>query len=109
MALNGRAPVKSRPHWAWWAILGGLLLWNVILLMPKNRPELALSYSQFVSEIKQGNVASVQISGSEITGNFVKPIPVPTVTAALSESQGYQRFPQMDRIPANGNAEVDEL
>ncbi len=65
---------KQNIHWGWWIIALILLIWNILSFLPKSQPEINLPYSQFINLVSQGKVASVQISGSEITGQFVNPI-----------------------------------
>ncbi len=75
---------KKSIHWIWWVILVLLLVWNIISFLPKSQPEINLPYSEFISLVGQGMVASVQISGSAITGIFTTPIanPLTTLTPA---------------------------
>jgi cell division protease FtsH len=63
------------PRWIWWIVLLGLLAWNVWLFRPVSRPEVSIPYSVFVDQVQADNVASVHISGDEITGQFVEAIP----------------------------------
>ncbi len=67
-------PQKMKIPWFWWVILLVLLAWNFWSLWPKSQPEANLPYSVFLTQIKAGNVKDVQISGSQITGDFVNPI-----------------------------------
>jgi cell division protease FtsH len=76
------------PRWIWWVVLLGLIVWNVYLFLPKSQPEASIAYSTFIDQVNAGNVSSVNISGDQITGTFVKPYtfppttPVPGATAA---------------------------
>src|SRR5271157_12003 len=81
---NQPAPRPSIP-WIWWIIAGGLLIWNVIALLPKSKPQLEIPYSSFLTQVNVGNVSSVQISGSTISGKFLSPVPeiLPTVAPEL--------------------------
>ena len=85
MNSQDNQPQKRQIHWIWWVILIALLIWNVVLFLPKASPQVTLPYSSFLAQVNKGNVASVQISGSEITGNFVNPIPAPTTTATPAQ------------------------
>lgn len=69
-------PTAKKPQfgWIWWVFLVILLAWNVWVLWPQNRPEANIPYSLFVQQVMAGNVASVNLSGGQITGKFVKPI-----------------------------------
>jgi cell division protease FtsH len=94
---------KNNIHWIWWVIALGLLVWNIIALLPKSKPDLTIPYSTFINQVDAGNVASVQISGGQITGKFNKSVPdtqvltvVPSQAAgslnATSSSTTYQDF-----------------
>jgi cell division protease FtsH len=75
-------PKKQNIHWFWWILAIILLIWNILSFYPKSKPEVKIPYSQFIDQVNAGNVASVQISGSEITGKFVNAFPAPTPTPA---------------------------
>ena len=75
-----QTPSRPHIHWIWWIILAALLLWNLWYLVPKGTPVLTLPYSTFLTQIKNNNVESVQISGSEISGKFTQPITWPSTT-----------------------------
>ncbi len=79
---------RSNIPWIWWVIALGLLVWNIIALLPKSKPDLTIPYSTFLSQMDAGNIASVQISGSEITGKFFKSVPDLSVTPAASQAAG---------------------
>ncbi len=53
-----------------WIALAAVALWNLSLFWPRTPNEATLSYSNFLNQLKAGQVASVQIIGSEIRGNF---------------------------------------
>ncbi len=74
------SPQKPTIHWFWWLIAIGLLIWNIFAFLPKSRPEVTIPYSAFLNQVKSGNVVSVQISGSEISGQFSKPVLWPAAT-----------------------------
>ena len=77
---------KQTTHWIWWILAIILLIWNVWLFLPKSSPEINIPYSQFISQANAGNIASIQVSGSEITGKFVNPFPGPLPTLAPSRT-----------------------
>jgi cell division protease FtsH len=58
----------------WWIIFGLLLVWYVVMALSQlgGKP-FTLPYSAFVAQVRAGNVASVHITGDDITGTFVKP------------------------------------
>jgi cell division protease FtsH len=79
-----QTPRRPSINWLWWVVLAGLLIWNVWALWPSSRPEVSLPYSVFLTQVQAGNVTSVQISGSEITGQFAQPVTWPTPTPAAT-------------------------
>jgi cell division protease FtsH len=66
-----------RTNGLWWAILLGLLIWNMLTFWPARRPEVEIPYTTFLSQVKTDNVASVHITGDAITGVFVRPFSWP--------------------------------
>ncbi len=90
MNSQDNQPQRRQIHWIWWIILIALLVWNIVLFLPKGTPQVTLPYSNFLNQVNKGNVASVQISGSEITGKFVNPIPAPTPTAVPTQATSGQ-------------------
>ncbi len=87
---DDRSPVPQPPvnpqnrAWIWWLVMAALLIWNVLAFLPTQRPEAAIPYSAFLSQVTAGNVKSVHISGSEITGEFVSPVTWPPATPTAS-------------------------
>jgi cell division protease FtsH len=80
MEPKSENPKKSSvPRWMWLATLM-LAVWYVWTLWPTSQSEANISYSAFVEQVRTGNVSSVQISGDEITGKFVKAVPWPQPT-----------------------------
>jgi cell division protease FtsH len=89
--LSGQEPSKTLlPLWFWWLILIGLFIWNVVSFWPKTIPEVEIPYSTFLNQIRQDNVAQVQIVGDEITGTFVKPVVWPQPPPASSTDKASQ-------------------
>jgi cell division protease FtsH len=84
------------PGWAWLLILLGLVIWNVWLFQPKSQTETTIPYSTFLAQVRAGNVSSVHITGSQITGVFVKPFtpPEPTPTGQPTAQPTAQASPQ---------------
>ena len=72
------------PGWTWLLILLVLLVWNVWLFRPQSQSEADISYSLFVQEVRSGNVSQVRISGDELTGTFVQPVPWAQPTPAVA-------------------------
>jgi cell division protease FtsH len=75
-------PPKPKFSWIWWVILLALLVWNLLVFLPQGTPEVTLPYSSFIDQVEKGNVASVTITGSTITGTFNTAIPAPATTPA---------------------------
>jgi cell division protease FtsH len=79
-------PKKQTIHWLWWIIAIALLIWNILSFLPKSSPEVNIPYSQFINQVNAGNIASIQISGTEITGKFVNPFSSPQPTLVPSQT-----------------------
>jgi cell division protease FtsH len=79
-------PKKQSIHWIWWILAIVLLIWNILTFLPKSKPEITIPYTQFIDQVNAGNIASIQVSGSEITGKFVNPFAGPTPTLAPSQT-----------------------
>jgi cell division protease FtsH len=77
---------KQTTPWVWWILAIVLLIWNIYLFLPKSSPKIEIPYSQFISQVNAGNIANIQVSGSEITGKFVNPFPGPLPTLAPSQT-----------------------
>ncbi|MEJ2597915.1 MAG: ATP-dependent zinc metalloprotease FtsH [Anaerolineales bacterium] len=86
--INNQTPPKPKIHWGWWLLLLGLMAWNIYVLIPKSQPSATIPYSTFLDQVKTNNVASVQISGSEISGDFVSAIQWPQKTPQATQAAG---------------------
>jgi cell division protease FtsH len=76
-----KTPGKPQiPSWVWWLVMLALIAWNIWSFQPASRPEVSIPYSIFVAQVRADNVTSVDMSGDEITGKFVKPVPWPQST-----------------------------
>lgn len=91
MALKQESPKSEPPKtlfpgWFWWLLFIGLLAWNIFSFWPKQNFEADIPYTVFLSQVRQGNVASVEIVGDQITGSFEQPVvwppPAPADTSA---------------------------
>jgi cell division protease FtsH len=80
MELRPQKPGKLRIPWVWLVLLLVTVIWNVVLLLRTSEPQANIPYSAFLSYVHEDNVASVQIQGDQVTGEFVDPIvwPLPT-------------------------------
>jgi cell division protease FtsH len=77
----------------WWIVLIGLLIWNVFTFLQGAPAEVEIPYSFFISQLRAGNIAAVDINGSEITGSFNKAITWPQVTPGPTPTSGTQPAP----------------
>ena len=81
-----RPPIPQRPWWAniWWLIALAILIWNVVTLVNSHpgAPTLSLPYSTFLDELNAGNVGTVNIQGTAISGTFKQAITYPPSTSA---------------------------
>ncbi len=68
-------PQRPRISPIWWVILIALFIWNVWTLLPQPQQEIAIPYTAFISQIKNGNVKDVEIDGSQISGDFKSGLP----------------------------------
>jgi len=81
---SSQTPQRPRINLLWWVVLLGLTIWNVWALWPSSRPEATLPYSVFLAQVQAGNVKGVQISGSQISGQFARPVTWPTAAPATT-------------------------
>lgn len=85
---------RLRIPWAWWLLFLFLLAWNVWTFWPRSQPKASLPYSTFLDQVKAGNVTSVQISGSEITGQFLNQVTWPeNPTPPTTDAEAAQSTP----------------
>jgi cell division protease FtsH len=62
----------------WWLLMIALLIWNLFTFWPSSRGQVNMPYTDFLEQVRTGNVAKVHISGDEITGDFATPIEWPS-------------------------------
>jgi cell division protease FtsH len=67
-----------------------LLAWNLWLFWPASQSVAAIPYSTFLAQVRAGNVATVQITGAQINGTFVKAIAWPAATPAPTPPESSQ-------------------
>lgn len=62
----------ERPHISplWWVVIFVLFIWNILTLIPQTQQEIAIPYTAFIDQVKNGNVKDVQIDGAQISGDF---------------------------------------
>src|SRR5580698_5859647 len=51
-------------------VLSGVLLWQVVKGQTSGTKERPINFSEFLSQVDQGNVSEVTIIGQEVTGKF---------------------------------------
>ncbi|HEV7138516.1 MAG TPA: ATP-dependent zinc metalloprotease FtsH [Steroidobacteraceae bacterium] len=76
-----------------WLILALLILWNAWAFMPHKKIEVAIPYSEFVSQTASGNVKAVTITGAAITGSFAHPLTWPPPKAQPTSGSGSKGKP----------------
>ncbi|MBV8084135.1 MAG: ATP-dependent zinc metalloprotease FtsH [Chloroflexi bacterium] len=83
-------PPPRRPWWAniWWVIAVAILIWNVVTVINNHpgQPTLSLPYSTFIDQLNQGNVSTVNIQGTAITGTLQQAITYPPPSPSSSAS-----------------------
>jgi cell division protease FtsH len=71
---NELTPLKRRQlmqrQGLWWLMMLALLVWNILVFWPRERPEVTIPYSTFLAQIRADNVARVHIVGDRMTGTF---------------------------------------
>jgi hypothetical protein len=65
---------------AWWLLALLVLTWNLVALWPRGQAEATIPYTTFLEEVRAGNVASIHVTSSQISGRFVHPFPWPQST-----------------------------
>jgi cell division protease FtsH len=63
-------PGGRRTFGLYWAVMALLLAWNVWVFLPRQEQLAKLPYSEFVAQVAAGNVATVHIVGTAISGTF---------------------------------------
>jgi cell division protease FtsH len=99
--MAARPPVPDRnpkpppglPRVVIWLIFLALLVWNLLTLLPRSRPEVNIPYTAFLAQVRAGNVKDVRIRGAQISGRFAAPVvwplekrsaPAPAATGSAS-------------------------
>lgn len=87
-------------------LLGVLMLWNLFSFQP-DQPSIQLSYSDFLEEVREGNVAEVKIVDQQISGEFIEPVQPPAQSQVRGripfrpEPEEVSRFTTV--LPASGD------
>ena len=83
-------PTHWASPWIWWIILIGLVLWNIFAFWPTTVVQADLPYSEFLDQVRMGNVTRVKIQGDAIQGVFDEPIawtPLPPLPVAAATTE----------------------
>jgi cell division protease FtsH len=73
------------PWWMWLLAIGALAACGFLVFLPGTSPPVNIPYSTFIDQVHTGNVQSVQINGSAITGVLKTPIVWPTATPGTAQ------------------------
>ncbi len=100
------------PNWVSWAVFGLLLAWNLLIFLPLTSQAVSLPYSDFLAQVRQGNVTAVEFSAQTISGHFQTPVTWPPTDtsstggqqAASSSSASYADFTTV--IPPTNDPEL---
>ena len=75
------------PGWANWVILAILLAWTALLFLPIGPGAVSLPYSDFLAQVRAGNVAQVDFSAQTISGRFAAPVTWPPTDTSSGTSK----------------------
>jgi len=82
----------------WWLLLIPLLALNLWLFWPRGPAGTEILYSAFVAQARLGNIASVRITGDEISGSFIHAVRVSDLVAPDSLPADDPRLAVMTQI-----------
>ena len=80
MELKPQRPTKPRIPWVWVILLLATIVWNAALFLRTSEPQADIPYSTFLNHVHEDNIASVDIQGDQISGEFVNPVVWPQPT-----------------------------
>ncbi len=85
---NDRTEEERRPNAGrgWGLLWLVFMIWLVFSMWPRPREAAEVPYSTFLTQVREGNVESVRIAGSEITGTFEQAVTWPQPTPANGEA-----------------------
>ena len=84
------------PHW-WFALITLLVAWNVIAFFAHPGAEtIAIPYTTLLTQVRDGNVPTVELNGDQISGTFAKPYVAPPQPSAspLPYTAFHTTYPQ---------------
>ncbi len=87
-------------RWGWWILLLALLAWNVWTFRPNAQPVANIPYTLLLSQVRAGNVQTVQIQGDQITGKFLRAIQWPQAQAGATPGASSSPQPTPAAQPA---------
>ena len=89
-----RPPAHLFPPGIWWVIVLVVLAWNVVTFFaPRGPATINLTYTDFLTQVRAGNVERVTISGQSVEGRLKKAIPVPGATPVPAATPGQTTSP----------------
>jgi cell division protease FtsH len=104
----GQRRPKPPSLWEWlrnprnWITIAILVVLNYVvvnfLLAPSQPKQVAIPYNEFKSQVAAGNVSSVTIQDTTITGNTKKPVKAPNGDTASSFTTGKPTIPDNDLL-----------
>src|SRR5690349_1043984 len=69
-------PRSPLSNWLNWALLIGLIIWNILLFWPGGQPpSITVPYTTFLAQVQAGNVKQVSIQGADIKGALAQALP----------------------------------
>jgi cell division protease FtsH len=111
---SAQSPRRPRiPGWGKWLLyLAVILGWNLLFFVPLgSSSSAAIPYSEFVAQVRSGNVASVQFTDQSISGSFARAVewpppsaPTASPAAAPTAPASYQTFSTV--LPSTGDPEL---
>ncbi len=85
---------RQIPGWTWGVIVMLLIGGAFWMFADRGPTGSTVPYSGFVAQVREGNVARVQIAGSRISGSFVEPVSAEELGVAPAQAVvGYQQQP----------------
>ncbi|MHB0858329.1 MAG: ATP-dependent zinc metalloprotease FtsH [Anaerolineae bacterium] len=79
MDTDDKGPQRVRTSGSWVLLLVLLVAFYAWMFWPRDASGGAIPYSSFLEQVRQGNVASVQIRGDSITGDLRSAVPPSTL------------------------------
>lgn len=68
---NANGPRFRIPGWAGWIVLAALLIWNIVALTnPFTPAHPDVTYSDFITQVQNGNVSEVTLTDRNVQGKF---------------------------------------